>query len=248
MQAAQIVQLACRIAKGPAMVQLGGQMLTLVLEDLVLNKNLKVNRVTQSITVGPGSYGPFALESDYLRTYDLFYPMPSTAAPFTSGLTIFLTPITMEQFDSEFKDPSMANYPYEFATDLSTQAQVWSGGTAGAGTITQAGNLFVYPQSSGNLVLTHRYMRNQPAIPNPETSPTTPWFAFTDYLIQRTAWRMMGITGDDRTKEWEDSTDRMLRPHLIMSGDEQEAVHAITLDPRHFHFARGLKPVKTYPF
>jgi hypothetical protein len=249
MQAQQIIKLACQIAKGPAMIQIGGQMFTLVLEDLVLNKNLKVNRVTQPIVVSPTTqYGPYALEGDYLRTYDLFYPIPSSGQPFSQGLTILLTPITMEQWDMEFKDPSMANYPYEFATDMSTQVQVWSGGTPGAGTLTSAGQLFIYPQSSGVLTLTHRYMKNQPAIVNPEVSTVTPWFVFTEYLVQRTAWRMMGITGDDRTAEWEAMTDKMLRPHLIMEGDEQEAVHRVKLDPRQFRTNRSLRPTKSMPF
>ena len=241
MQANQICLLASQIAKGgTGMVGIAGQFLNLVLEDLKLNKDLKVNRVTQIITVQAGTYGPFALEADYLRTYDLFYPMPAgVGGGTTSGITIFLTPITMEQFDAEFKSPSVSNYPYEFATDLSTQAQV-SG--------TSAGNLFIYPQTSGQLALTHRYMVNQPDIPSPQSSAIVPWFPFTDYLIQATAGRMMGVTGDDRHDAYMAQADTMLRPHLIMEGDEQKTVRGVRLDPRHFRGARGAKPVKAYPF
>lgn len=231
------------------MVQIAGQWLNIVLEDLKLNKNLKVNRVTQMLTVTPAlQYGPFPLEPDYLRTYDLFYPLPTSGGGTASSETQFLVPITMEQFDAEFKSPSVSNYPYEFATDLSTQAQVWSGGSQGQGTLTQAGNLFIYPQTSGTIVMTHRYMRNQPDMVSPENSTQEPWFAYTEYLITATAAGMMGVTGDDRYSTYRQMAQDMLRPHLIMEGDEQQAVHEVRLDPRKFHFKRGLRPTKASPF
>jgi len=245
MQAAAICLLASRIAKGgTGMVGIAGQMLNLALEDLVLNRDLKVNRITQIITVGPGTYGPFALEADYLRTYDLFYPMPASGGGTSSGITIFLDPITMEQFDAEFKSPSVSNYPYEYATDTSDQAQ-----TLVNGVVTSAGGLFIYPQSSGSIAITHRYMRNRDPILNPQTSAVAPWFAFTDYLVQATAGRMMGVTGDDRHDAYMAQAEQMLRPYLIMgSNDEQQAVHNVRLDPRHWRTSRGAKPVKSYPY
>ncbi len=244
MQAQALCLAASQIAKGggttygSGLTAIAGQGLNIVLEDLKLNKNLKVNRVTQMLTVLPGGYGPFALEADYLRTYDLFYPLPTSGGGTASSMTQFLVPITMEQFDAEFKSPSISNYPYEFATDLSTQAQ----------TTTSAGELFIYPQTSGALVLTHRYMMNQPDIASPELSTVTPWFAFTKYLIHATAAWVMGITGDDRQAVYLEQAEEMLRPHLIMEGDEQQAVHGIRLDPRFFKFHRNLKPTKASPF
>lgn len=72
--ASQICLLASQMAKGgTGMVSQAGQFLNLVLEDLKLNFNLKVLRVTQQIVAVNGTYGPFALEADYLRTYDLFF-------------------------------------------------------------------------------------------------------------------------------------------------------------------------------
>jgi hypothetical protein len=250
MQASDICLLASRIAKGgTGMVAMAGQFLNVVLEDLKLNRNLKINRVTQLITVTPAvQYGPFPLEADYLRTYDLFYPLPTSGGATSSSETQFLTVITMEQFDEEFKSPSIADYPYEFATDLSTDAQVWSGGSQGLGTLTSAGSLYIYPQTSGTITMTHRYMRNQPDIVNPSTSTAAPWFAFTQYLIDRTAALLMGVTGDDRKEEYMNSTEKMLAPYLIMEGDEQPAVHEVKLDPRKFKFKRGLKPTKASPF
>jgi hypothetical protein len=249
MRAKEICLLASRVAKGgTGMVDIAGQWLNIVLEDLKLNKNLKVNRVTQILNFPAGTFGPLALEADYLRTYDLFYQIPSVGGITGSSQTLFLNPVTMEQFDAEFKDTQETNYPYEYATDLSTQAQVWSGGAQGNGSLSSAGGIYIYPASSGVLALTHRYMKNQPDIVTPSVSNLEPWFAYTEYLITATAAGMMGVTGDDRSDAYRARAQDMLRPHLIMEGDEQQTVQNVRLDPRHFRFNRGLKPTKASPF
>src|SRR5882724_7682071 len=220
MQASQICLLASQIAKGgTGMVNIAGQWLNLVLEDLKLNRDLKVNRVTQVGVVQPGTYGPFTLEADYLRTYDMWYPLPTSGGGTASSMTQFLVPVTMEQFDAEFKSPSISNYPYEFATDLSTQAQADAAIIVGG---PSAGLFYIYPQTSGQIALTHRYMKNQPDITSPAQSTVTPWFSYTEYLITATAAGMMGVTGDDRADAFRAKAQEMLRPHLIMEGDEQE--------------------------
>lgn len=230
------------------MVGLAGQNLNLVLEELVLIRELKINRVTTTITAATGTYGPFALEADYLKTYDLFYLLPSAGGLPASSQTLFLNPVTMEQFDAEFKSPTQTNYPYEFATDLSTDAQTWSGTPAGTGTLTSAGGLYIYPASNGSLTLTHRYMKKQPLYSLPNVNPLEPWFPYSDYLITATAAKMCRNTGDDRwTTMWEQS-EQMLRPYLVQSGDEQQTVQNVRLDPRHYRFNRGVKPTKAAPF
>jgi hypothetical protein len=400
--AQQICLLASTIAKGgTGMVGLAGQFLNLTLQDLKLNRDLKVNRVTQTLNVTAGSNGPFTLETDYLRTYDMFYPLQGP-----NGMTQFLTPITMEQYDQEWKNTSVANYPYEFATDLSTQAktataivtptgtvgsltvaaggsgylsfpalgfsggggsgaagsahmgysfggifaagagyvvgdsvtvlggtairpakllvrtvggggtvtnfvitdpgeysvvpgfavpQITTGGTgngltwgwleltvtaavvtaAGSGytsaptvavtggsgtgarvtaalaagsTVLGTGQLYIYPQSSGALAITHRYMRDQPDITNPQSSLEVPWFGFQQYLIHQVAALMMGVSGDERQATFLSQAEHMLQPHLIMEGDEQQAVKYVKLDPRHFKSNRGLRPTKVNPY
>lgn len=251
MQARIICDLASGIAKGGhGMSALAGQYLNLLLEELVLIRDLKMNRVTTTITASSGTYGPFALEADYLRTYDIFYQIPAAGGGGTSASsqTLFLIPITMEQFDAEFKSPTQTNYPYEWASDTSTDAQTWSGGSAGSGSMTSAGGLYIYPASSGSLTLTHRYMKKQPAISSPNTSALEPWFPYASYLVEATAAKMMLQTGDDRGLALWEKTEAMLRPFLIEQGDEQETVRAVRLDPRHFRFNRGLKPTKAMPF
>lgn len=228
LQAQQIVQMACTIAKCPGFTSQGGQFLNLVLDDLCLHRDLKMNRETQPITVQANNNGPWALEADYLRTYDLFFQQ--------NNLPYFLNPISIEEYDQEFKDPSIANYPYEYATILYDSATAIANGSAG--------QLFIYPQSSGQITLTHRYMQSRPAIATPETSTVIPWFPDQDYLIKATAARLMEISDDTRYDSFIARCDDMLRTHLIMEGDEQAVVKHVRLDPRAFHVNRVLRPTK----
>lgn len=228
LQANQIVARACAIAKCPGFISQGGIYLNIVLEDLWLHRDLKINRVTESIVVQANNFGPFALPLNYLRTYDLFFQQ--------NNLPYFLNPISTEEYDQEFKDPSIANYPYEFMTILvdETTAQAQN----------SVGQLFIYPQSSGQITLTHRYMVKQPDITTPETSSVIPWFPDQQYLIKATAVELMGETDDTRQESWRAQCEAMLRTHLIMEGDEQQVVKSVRLDPRRFHSNRTLKPTK----
>ena len=225
--AAQIVSQACQICKAPGFTSFGGVSLNLVLQDLVLHRDLKVNRTTTTITVSSGTNGPFNLQSDYLRTYDLFFEQ--------NGLPFFLVPISTQQYDQEFKDPSIANYPYEFATDLTPMA---------ADPETGIPLLYIYPQSSGSLTLTHRYMIRRAEITTPESSTTVPWFVDQDYLIHATSIRLMKITDDQRYDKFVADAEEMLRTHLIMEGDEQQVVKEVKLDARRFRLRRSLVPTK----
>ena len=62
--ASQIVSYALQIAKCPGFTQQGGMSLNLVLQDLVLHRDLKINRVTNYIPVQANLNGPFNLEAD----------------------------------------------------------------------------------------------------------------------------------------------------------------------------------------
>ena len=225
---AQIVQRACAIAKAPGYTSQGGQYLNLTLNDLVLHRDLKMLREQESITIQIGINGPFPLPTNYLRTYDLFYTV--------NNFPYFLFPLSQEEYDQLFKDPSIANYPYAYATDLTAQQ------TQGAG------SLFIFPQSTTALTLTHRYMINMPDIVTPESSSTIPWFPDQDYLIHSTATRLMKETDDARYERFREDGDMMLRIHLITDGDEQKVVKEIRLDPQRFHMNRTLRPTKLNPY
>lgn len=228
--AAQICADAAASAKMPGATQLAGRKLNLVLNDLVLHRDLKMNRILAVITAQAGSNGPFPLETGYLRTYDLFF--------LQNNIPYFLYPVSQEQFDQEFKDPSIANYPYEYATDLSPIS------TAAGLASNVPGNLYIYPQSTSQLALQHRYMIGWPDIVTPESNSGVPWFPDQDYLTKATATKMMEITDDARMPKWIADCESMLRTHLIMEGDEQKVVKEVRLDPRRFRTTRGVKPTK----
>ena len=226
--AAQIVARACEIAKAPGFTAQGGQYLNLTLQDLVLHRDLKMNRVQTTIPVTAGVNGPFNLAADYLRTYDLFYTV--------NNFPYFLFPLSQEQYDALFKDPSIANYPYCYATDLTNMA------TQGICSIS------IFPQSTTSLSLTHRYMIRRADITAPESSSTVPWFPDQDYLMHSTATRLMKSTDDGRYETFSKVGEDLLRIHLIEDGDEQQVVKAIKLDPQRFHVNRSLRPTKLNPY
>ena len=226
--AAQIVAEACQIVKGIGMTAQAGRNLNLVLSDLVQHRNLKVNLITATINVTPASNGPFNLEANYLRTYDLSY--------LVNGEPFFLDPCSLKEYDGESQTSGLSNYPYEWASDLSPVA---SGGV---------GVLYVYPQASTNIAMKHRYYNKQADITTPETSTTVPWFSDQDYLITATAMRMMRITDDDRLPVFKAMCDEMLSVHLMTEGDEQQVVKEVQLDPRRFRINRSTRPTKLDPF
>ena len=226
--AAQIVADACAIAKCPGMTALGGRQLNLVLSDLVQHRNLKVNLVSNTINVVANSNGPFNLEADYLRTYELLY--------YIEDQPYFLNPSNRQQFDAEPNKSTTSNYPYEWASDLSP---VSTGGL---------GLLYIYPQSNQNLSLIHRYFLKRADITSPETSSTIPWFSDQDYLVQATAMRLMRTTDDSRYTTFVQMCDKMLEIHLLTEGDEQQVVKEVKLDPRRFKVGGALRPTKLDPW
>lgn len=226
--AAQIVADALSIAKCPGFTAQGGRALNLVLSDLVLHRNLKVNLVSTTIAAAANTNGPFNLEADYLRTYELMYLI--------NDQPYFLQPSNRLQFDSEPNKTTTSNYPYEWASDLSPVA------TGGVGL------LYIYPKSSGAITLNHRYFIKRADITTPETSSTVPWFEDQDYLVQATALRMMRITDDSRVPMFEQWCEKMLQTHLVMEGDEQQVVKEVKLDPRRFRVGGMLRPTKVDPY
>lgn len=226
--ASTIVSDALAIAKCPGYTAQGGRALNAVLEDLAMHRNLKVNLVTGTISVAANTNGPFNLEANYLRTYDMFYVI--------NGEPYFMEPCSLREFDQEIEQQGIASYPYEFATDLSPVA---------AG---NPGLLYIYPMSNGNLTVTHRYYLKQADITAPETSAVIPWFADQDYLVQATAMRMMRMTDDDRYATWVQDCEQLLKKHLMTEGDEQQVVKSVKLDPRRFRVGGSNRPTKLDPY
>ena len=225
----QIVADACQMAKCPGYTAQGGRMLNLVLSDLVLHRNLKVNLISNQLIIPVNSFGPFNLETNYLRTYDMFYTV--------SGTPYFLNPCSLKEIDSENYQSGISNYPYEWATDLS-------------GVPTNGyGLLYIYPGSNTQLSVTHRFYLQQPDITTPETSSVVPWFSDQDYLVLATAARLMRITDDNRYDRFMMECEKMLEVHLMMGADdEQQVVKEVALDPRRFRVGGSNRPTKLDPY
>jgi hypothetical protein len=228
LSAAQIIQDALAIAKCPGFTQQGGRALNFVLDDLVQHRNLKVNLVSVPLAITAGSIGPYNLEADYLRTYDLVY--------YVNGEPHFINPTSMRNFDADNYLFVGTGYPYEFATDLSAQASQG------------LGLMYVFPPSNAPITATHRYFLARPQIATPESSAVVPWFADQDYLVQATAMRMMRITDDSRYEGFVQNCENMLRLHLVTEGDEQQVVKEVKLDPRRFRSTSGARPTKLDPW
>lgn len=229
--AAEICTKARGIAKCAGYSTQSGEDLNLVLSDLVLHRNLKINRYPATVSVTAGTNGPFNLPDDYLRTYDLFYVL--------NGIPYFLDPMGLDQYDALYKDPSIANYPSRFATDLQPQAATPDTGIA---------LLYIYPQSNAAIDLTHRYMIRRDDISTPAASSSIPWFPDQDYLVHATATRLMKLTDDARWPTFVEQGEAMLRQHLLTEGDEQQVVKEVRLDPQRFRTFQRLKPTKTQPW
>ena len=226
--ASQIVADALTISKVPAYTALGGRQLNLVLNDLAMHRNLKVNLSSSVLNLSAFSNGPFNLESDYKRSYDVFY--------FIDGTPMFLNPATLKEYDTDNLQQNLSDYPYEYATDLSP---------VGDG---NPGLIYIYPQANTSLVLTHRYFKQRPDIVSPESSNTQPWFEDQDYLIEATSARIMRITDDSRYESFLANAERMLAQHLLTEGDEQQIVKEVQLDPRRFKMRGASKPTKLDPW
>ena len=222
--AAQIVTDACQIAKCPGYTAQGGRALNLVLADLQLHRNLKANLTTAFASLPAGTNGPLTLEVDYLRTYDLFYVL--------AGETYFLMPGSLREYDADVTSQQGGGQPYEWASDLSVSP----------------GLLYIYPQSTKAVTLTHRYYNRETDIVAPESSAVVPWFADQDYLIQATAARLMRITDDDRYQACMADCEKLLQIHLLTEGDEQQVVKEVQLDPRRFRIRGGSRPTKDNPW
>jgi len=222
--AAQICTLARQIAKCPGYVQQSGQFFNLVMQDLLWHRDLRVNLVLEQMQIQANTNGPFPGAVNYLRTYDLWYEV--------LGQVFFMTPISLETFDSEMKQPQLSNYPNEFAVDSSPMAQQ------------QPQLLYIYPMSNNELLVNHRYFMQQADIVSPETSDTIPWFQDADYLIHATATRLFTIVDDERYLAFMKMGEDMLRKHLIMEGDKAKVPVSIRLDPRMYRQKRSLRPTK----
>jgi hypothetical protein len=153
------------------------------------------------------------------------------AAPDEQFYTIYNQPykliyVDQATFDSFSKDPGLAAYPSTFTTDPSNSPTT----------------LNVWPPASGSYPVTIRYFGAAPALVNPETSSTIPWFPSSMYLLARLTGELMQLTSDRRAVDYlGDGTDQrpgraaqLLRHVLEMKDDPENNVNTVKLDEKLF--------------
>ncbi len=170
---------------------------------------------------GQGS-GPYTLPVDYLRTRvqdskdEFFYTIVGVPYP--------LIQCTLTEFDWMVQTPGFNNFPYYYATDLSTSPPTMK----------------VWPPASGSYQCILRYFRLMPDIASPETSAVVPWFTNTMIIQRDVAGRLMGLTSDQRQAEYlgadEDrhplGVGTLMRRYLRNVEDREGAVHTVGRDRR----------------
>lgn len=216
--AAQLVTVACQIAKCPGWTQIAGQRLNEILMDLAIDQNLDIIRRTLNLTVIPNQQA-YQLPSNFLRARECFYNV--------NGAVFTLTEYTLADFDALFTGPNNSAYPEIFVVDQSTNI------------------LQFYPLPLVALNVTLRYMDNTVEIVTPDTSNQVPWFTQQAYLIEKLAAKMMQITDDTRADSFDGRADEILRRYLKLNNGN--VLKTVQLDPRRFNNPRDLKATKIYP-
>ena len=216
--AAQIVAMACYIAKCPSYTQIAGLRLNEVLVDLAIDQDLDIVRRTTTITVNPGVQS-YQLPVNFLRARECFYNI--------QGAVFIVTEYALADFDALFTGPNNSAYPELFTVDTSTNI------------------IQFYPLPLVPIQVTLRYMDDSVEITTPETSANVPWFPKQSYLIERLAEKLMQITDDVRQPMFKAESDATLAGYLKM--DNGNTLKTVQLDPRRFKNPRDLKATKLYP-
>lgn len=218
--AAQLVTIACQIAKCPGYTAIAGQRLNETLVDLAIQQDLDIIRRTTTLNVQPNQQA-YNLPTNFLRVREggCFYNV--------QGAVFIVTEYALADFDALFTGPNNSAYPEIFTVDQSTNI------------------LQFYPLPLVPLQVTLRYMDMSVEIANPDTSGNVPWFPQQSYLITRLAEKMMQITDDVRQPSFKEEADEWLRRFLKM--DNGNTLKTVQLDPRRFNNPRDLKATKLYP-
>jgi hypothetical protein len=211
------------------MAPIAGQYLNNILEELCMTYDLEINTatVTVSLTGSTPNFGvgPYTLPPDYLRakSRDLTY--------YIDGVPKQLIQITLQEMDALILTTGIANYPQNYATDVSPL------------TTQSPPLLYVYPPPQQIIPLQIRYFLLQEDITQPETSSAIPWFPYQQYLIKRVAGELMGEVGDERADTYLGDTPSgcvgMLRRYLNLQGDTEDTIQQVQLDARYWGAGGG---------
>lgn len=216
---AQMISLACSIAKVPGMIIQAGQFMNARLIQIALEQDLDIIRRTMTIqmVIGVPTYN---LPVNYLRAREVFYSQ--------SGQIFYLSSRSLAEYDQLFKGPGEQEYPYLYATDLGATPPT----------------LNLYPAPSISAPLTVRYMDNLVEIVTPETSSVIPWFQDQLLLIKMVAEDLMDIADDTRANEFSVKNDDKLRRLVQMANDKEDRAITVKKDPATFRSVRMVRPTK----
>lgn len=212
---AQIVSIACQMAKCPGFTSQAGQLLNAVLADLCQMYDFEIARglYTFSFNSGVGTgQGPYTLPADWLRGVDesIFYTIDGVPYPMIN--------IELTQFDDLTLTAGLNSYPNYYATDMSASPPT----------------MYVWPPASGSYPVTARYYKKMPDITTPESSTAVPWFQNQQYLITELAARLMDITDDDRSETMRAKAKDVLTHFMKMKDDRGGKAYQVKLDRRLF--------------
>jgi hypothetical protein len=231
---AQIVSLATQIARCPGYTSQAGQLLNSLLSDLAQTYDFALARTNVVITLNSGGFsgsGPYPLPTDFLRA------LPDGVFFVLNGITYYLTPIDLDEYDALPQTIGFMSYPSSYATNMELSPPT----------------MLVWPPASGSYLTTVRYYKQPADIALPESSSVVPWFPNTDYLTTRLAGELMKLTNDDRVstflvdsgRENDMSAPAILRRYLKMKDDRESRAQTVKHDPRVFgRGTAGLKNTK----
>lgn len=217
--AQQIVTLGCQIAKVPGMHQQAGQLLNARLVQIALDQDLDVVRRTTTISVTAAS-PQYNLPANYLRAREVFYVI--------NGITYWLDPVALEDYDKLDPLTGLEDYPYLYTTNIGTTPPV----------------ILLYPPPILAFPLTVRYMDSSVEITSPENSSIVPWFQDQRLLIKMLAEDLMDISDDARATEFSAKNDEQFRRYLRMANDKEGRTARVKKDPMTFRSHGNLLPTK----
>lgn len=238
MTAAQLVEMACQIAKAPGYGAQAGQLLNLILADLCQTYDFQVARRTHYFVMDPGlaaplgnsvyGSGPYDLPADFLRLED-----PDAATyNIGDGVPRDLIGCDLTEFDQLVQQAGNQSYPYLIAVDMSPVDAEQQGTTPGVP------QMYLWPPPSGAYAGQLRYFRQMDDIATPEASTVVPWFPNQAYLKTRLAGELMQISDDDRSRAFlgdtPDGAQGILNRYLKLKDNGNNRAKSVKLDRRTF--------------
>lgn len=247
---AQIVTLACQIAKVQNFTAQGGQFLNMAMGELCRDYDFDLAKTLFNFNFQVIAFGNAPAGDDYFGGPGGDYSDDFGPAPFSAPLTncgpfplpanylrsarddVFYTidnlprvmiNVTNAQFDAMIQQPGTQSYP-EFYTVVLAR----DGPSA----------MFVWPPPAGAYPVTVRYYAQLADYVTPETNSQIPWFPDQNYLITRTAGELMKIADDTRCDKFLGDSPAgaqgILLRYLKLKDDDEDRAKNVTLDRRMF--------------